>query len=107
MLTFFEKQIYFLLLIISIRYINIQNKINLENHKFKTIFLFIMSGIFDYIFHMRFGSNGIIWWFLIFYKLNKQFFILLIMGVFFINKYNSCFIIILNYLLMNNFLYEE
>lgn len=107
MLTFFEKQIYFLLIIIIISYININKKIILQNGKFKSIYIFIISLFFDYFLNFRFGSNGLIWWFLTFYPtLNKQFFSFLIIYIFYLNNFISKEVFIFTYLLINSFLYK-
>ena len=106
MLTFFEKQIYFLLPIIIIRYTHMKKIIIYD--KIQHILLFIISFILDYLLHMRFGSSGIIWWFLIFYKtLNNEFFSILIIYVLFLNKFTSILFLFFNYLLVKNFLQEN
>jgi hypothetical protein len=106
MLTFFEKQIYFILAIIIIRYTYIK-KIIIYREKTK-FFLFVTSFVLDFLLNMRFGSSGAVWWFLIFYKnLNKQFFSILILYVFYLNQFTSIFFLFFNYLLINSFLYEN
>lgn len=102
MLTFFEKQIYFILIIIIFHHIPIKKK---EIKSFYLIFLFTISLFFDYFLHMRLGSSSLIGWFLIFHNnLNNQFFSLLVLYILYLNNFNSLFVIILNYLFINSFL---
>lgn len=94
---FFEKQIYFIFGIIIIKKIHMKKDSSIKN-----FIIILMSFIMDNILNMSFGSNGLIWWFIIFYSnLNQIFFNLLIIYIFYINNSISILSLMLNYLLVN------
>jgi hypothetical protein len=105
MLTFFEKQIYFTLMIIFLSYTNIKKTI-ITNKKMKNILFFTSSFFFDYLLNMKFASNGLIYWLISYTNLNKQFISFIILYIFYLNNFNSLVIYLFNYLLINSFLYK-